>query len=88
MKEMNMISTMSKLALALGIIGAISLSIPSAEARTKQTNAKASQSIVIGAPQTLRRSYNYAPSLRRGVSGRYNNQMIRGTNYNPNQGAG
>jgi hypothetical protein len=76
---MNMISMTWKLAMALGIVGAITLSIPSAEARTKQSTAKASRGIVIGAPHVFRGSYNYAPSLRRGISRRN-----APTNYNPN----
>lgn len=85
-----MISTKSKLAMALGVVGAIALSVPSAEARTKRSNAKDVQSTVTGvagAPSgfqpSYRGSYNFEASP---ISGGINFRDGRnGANYNPNQ---
>jgi hypothetical protein len=88
---MKMISTKSKLALALGVVGAIALSVPSAEARTKRNAAKAQTNaqdqVVSGrrAEQPLfGRSYNFDPAFTSGgISFR---DGRGGANYNPNQG--
>ena len=85
-----MISTKSKLALALGVVGAIALSVPSAEARTKRSPAKNVESTVTGVagapsafPQSYRGSYNLEASP---ASGGINFRDGRnGANYNPNQ---
>ncbi len=82
-----MISTKSKLAVALGVVGAIALSVPSADARTKRTAAKNVQSTVTSAASTFqpsyRGSYNFEASP---LSGGINFRDGRnGANYNPNQ---
>jgi hypothetical protein len=70
-----MISTTWKLATVLGVMGAVALSAPSAEARTKRA-AKNVQSTVTGAPNVYlpshRGSYNYelAPTSRGFLDGR------------------
>jgi hypothetical protein len=89
---MKMISTKSKLALVLSVVGAIALSVPSAEARTKRNAAKAQTNaqdqVVSGrrAEQPLfGRSYNFDPAFTSG--GGINFRDARGgANYNPNQG--
>jgi hypothetical protein len=115
-------TTSWKLATALGLVGAIALSVPSAEARSGRNAAigfgVAAGALALGAAAAASQpryyydsyydgpyayapqpyvydSYNYieAPtpffygSSVRG-SGRYNNRMIPGTNYNPSQGGG
>jgi len=88
-----MISTTSKLALALGVVGAIALSVPSAEARTKRKAPTAEQT-VIGNPFAYQGPGYQTPSYR----GSYNlysngysggginfNDGRNGANYNPNQ---
>ena len=87
-----MISTKSKLAVALGIAGAIALSVSSAEARTKHRSAKARASVqdTVGGVNVTRpslgRSYNYAPGLAIGGGGGINYRDGRnGANWNPNQ---
>lgn len=84
-----MISTKSKLAMALGVVGAIALAVPSAEARTKRSAAKNVESTVTGvagAPAfqpSYRGSYNYEASP---IIGGINFRDGRnGANYNPNQ---
>jgi hypothetical protein len=88
-QENKMISTKSKLSVALtvalGVVGAIALAVPSAEARTKHHAAKvhrtASDAFV--RQPTFRGSYNYAPPLSSG--GINFNDGRNGANYNPNQ---
>jgi hypothetical protein len=89
-----MISTTSKLALALGVVGAIAVSVPSAEARTKRSAPRAQQTIT-GNPFAYQAPVYQAPSYR----GSYNlyggggyaggginfNDGRSGANYNPNQ---
>ena len=88
-----MFSTTSKLALALGVVGAIALSAPSAEARTKRSAPKAQQTITSN-PFAYQPPVYQAPSFR----GSYNlygggysggginfNDGRNGANYNPNQ---
>jgi hypothetical protein len=88
-----MISTTSKLALALGVVGAIALSAPSAEARTKRKAPTAEQTVT-GNPFAYQGPAYQAPSYR----GSYNlygngyaggginfNDGRNGANYNPNQ---
>ena len=85
-----MISNTSKLALALGVAGAIALSISTAEARTKRTSAKAQANVEsnVGSRANINqpsvgRSFNYDPGLS---SGGINFRDGRnGANYNPNQ---
>jgi hypothetical protein len=85
-----MISTKSKLAVALGVAGAIALSMSTAEARTKQSSAKARaavQDTVVTRPavnqRSFERSFNYDPGF---ASGGINFRDGRGgANYNPNQ---
>ena len=89
-----MISTTSKLAFALGVVGAIALSVPSAEARTKRKAATAEQTITGNNPFVYLGPGVQAPSYR----GSYNlygggysggginfNDGRKGANYNPNQ---
>jgi hypothetical protein len=99
-KEKKMISTNSKLALALGVIGAIALSIPSAEARTKRSTPKAQSSVITDpfayqAPTWRDPVYSREPSFRgsynlyggNGYSGggiNYNDGQ-NGANWNRNQ---
>jgi hypothetical protein len=85
-----MISTKSKLALTLGVAGAIALSMSAAEARTKRKPAHAQanvQSNVGGGVTTNQRifgrSFNYAPAVSGGAIN-YNDGRL-GANYNPNQ---
>ena len=77
-----MVSTKWKLATVLGVVGAIALSVPSAEARTKRA-AKNVQSTITGAPSAYlpssRGSYNYAPT-----SGGFLDGRNGPTNYNRN----
>jgi hypothetical protein len=87
-----MIGTSSKLALALGVVGAIALSVPSAEARTKRSAPKAEQTITSSPSVYLgpayqarsnRGSYNLYGG---GYSGGINfNDGRSGANYSPNQ---
>jgi hypothetical protein len=92
-KEKKMISTKSKLALALGVVGAIALSVPTAEARTKRSAPKAERTVT-GNPSLYLGPAYQAPSYR----GSYNlygggysasginfNDGRNGANYNPNQ---
>lgn len=82
-----MISTKSKLAMALGVVGAIALSVPSAEARTKRSPAKNVESTVTGAPNAFqpsyRGSYNFEASPA--IGGINFRDGRNGANYNPNQ---
>lgn len=93
-----MISTNSKLALALGVVGAIALSVPSAEARTKRNTPRA-QSPAITEPfayqapsyrdpyrePSFRGSYNlYGGGGYSGGGINYNDGQ-NGANYNRNQ---
>ena len=92
-----MINTKSKLALALGIVSAIALSAASAEARTKRSAPKATQSTVTGNPFAYQPSpYPQYPQSYRGSynlydGGGYSGGGINfrdgrnGANYNPNQ---
>jgi hypothetical protein len=88
-----MFSITSKLAVALGVVGAIALSVPSAEARTKRSAPKAEQTIT-GNPFAFQAPAYQTPSYR----GSYNlygggysggginfNDGRNGANYNPNQ---
>ena len=71
----------SKLALALGVVSAIALAAPAAQARTKHHNEK---SIVSGSQRVhrLHRSYNFVPAPLPGIGiGEPNGP----TNYNRNQ---
>lgn len=82
-----MISTKSKLALALGIAGAIALSMSAAEARTKRGPAKNVQTTVTRAANVnqpaYRGSFNYEAAP---TGGGINFRDGRGgANYNPNQ---
>jgi hypothetical protein len=89
-----MISTNSKLALALGVIGAIALSAPSAEARTKRSTPKAQSSVITDpfayqAPTyrepSFRGSYNlYGGNGYSGGGINYNDGQ-NGANWNRNQ---
>ena len=89
-----MISNKSKLALALGVVGAIALSVPAAEARTKRSAPRAQHTITSN-PFAYQAPVYQAPSYR----GSYNlyggggysggginfNDGRSGANYNPNQ---
>lgn len=89
-----MIGTKSRLALALGVVGAIALSVPSADARTAhtkrspasvQTNARSGDVVSnpFAAQQSYRGSYNsFAAPLSGGINF---NDGRNGANYNPNQ---
>ncbi|MDQ8726248.1 hypothetical protein [Bradyrhizobium sp. LHD-71] len=81
-----MISINSKLAVILGVAGAIALSAPSAEARTKRTSAKAhnaaSSAPVVRQP-SFRATYGFVPGPAGG--GINFNDGRNGANYNPNQ---
>jgi hypothetical protein len=92
-----MMSTGSKLALALGIVGAIALSVPSAEARTKR-NAPKAQRTITSNPFAYQPPGYQAPSWRGSYNlyggnpyGGYSGGSINfndgrnGANYNPNQ---
>jgi hypothetical protein len=91
-----MISAKSGLAMALGIAGAIALSMSAAEARSSKRNpAKAQAKVVQGAAESranvYRRSYrgsfNYQAAPTRGVGGggiNFNDGSL-GANYNRNQ---
>jgi hypothetical protein len=62
--------TKSKLAIALGVVSAIALSMPSAQARTKHHRAKSLESTVTSAPdayQPFYRGYNYEPAPLMGI---------------------
>jgi hypothetical protein len=90
-KEKKMINTNSKLALALGVIGAIALSAPSAEARTKRSTPKAQSSVITDpfayqAP-TYRDPFNYREPSFRGSYNLYggNGYSGGGINYNDGQ---
>ena len=83
-----MISTTSKLALALGVVGAIALSVPSAEARTKR-RAPTPEQTVTGNPfvyqaPSYRGSYNLYGGGYSGGGINFNDGR-NGANYNPNQ---
>ena len=80
-----MISIKSKLAVALGVVGAIALSVPPAEARTKRSTAKVHRAVTGShAYQPLGRgSYYYAPAPAIGAINF--NDGRNGANYNPNQ---
>jgi hypothetical protein len=94
LRRRRMIGTTSKLALALGVVGAIALSIPAAEARTKRSAPQAQQTIT-GNPFAYQAPVYQTPSYR----GSYNlyggngysggginfNDGRGGANYNPNQ---
>jgi hypothetical protein len=85
-----MISTKSKLALALGVAGAIALSMSAAEAASTkrkpvqaQTNVQSNVGGVNANQPFLGRSFNYDPGV---TSGGINFRDGRnGANYNPNQ---
>lgn len=83
-----MISTSSKLAIALGVIGAIALSVPSAEASSNKRSSTNVHRTVTPADAyvrqpTLRGAYNYAaPRNSGGIN--FNDGRF-GANYNPNQ---
>lgn len=90
-----MISTTSKLALALGVAGAIALTMSTAEARTKRNAPKAqtsAQGQVVNGPsasqpfssqRSYRGSYGYLPAP---AGGGINFKDGRaGANYDPNQ---
>jgi hypothetical protein len=84
-----MISTTSKLALALGVVGAIALSAPSAEARTKQRSAPKAEQTVTSNPfayqaPSYRGSYNLYGGGYSGGGINFNDGR-NGANYNPNQ---
>ncbi len=79
--------TKSKLAVAVGVAGAIVLSMSAAEARTKQgpkARANAQETVTGSVNQpSFGRSFNYDPSV---TSGGVNFRDGRnGANYNPNQ---
>jgi hypothetical protein len=92
-----MISTNSKLALALGLIGAIALSVPSAEARTKRNTPKTERTVITD--PFAYQAPSYRDSYREpSFGGSYNlygggysggginyNDGRNGANYNPNQ---
>jgi hypothetical protein len=61
--------TKSKLTLALGVVTAIALSAPAAQARTKHHNGKSVQSSVSHARHVdrLHRSYNFVPAPLPGI---------------------
>lgn len=81
-----MISMKSKFAIALGVVGAIALAVPSAEARTKRVQPKAQNTAVSGASvgqQSFGRAFNYsAPAAGNSINFR---DGRGGANYNPNQ---
>jgi hypothetical protein len=73
--------TKSKLALALGVVSAIALSVPAAQARTKHHNEKSMQSSARHVYR-LHRSYNFIPAPVPGIGiGEPNGP----TNWNRNQ---
>ncbi len=82
-----MISISSKLAIALGVIGAIALSVPSAEASSKRSTTKVHRTVapadVYVRQPSFRGAYNYmAPPSGGGINF---NDGRGGPNYNPNQ---
>ena len=83
-----MISTSSKLAMALGVIGAIALSVPSAEASSKRSTTTKVHRTATPADAYVRQpsfrgAYNYmAPPSGGGINF---NDGRSGANYNPNQ---
>ena len=84
-----MISNKSKLALALGVVGAIALSVPAAEARTKRSAPRAQHTITSSpfayqAP-SYRGSYNLYGGGGYSSGGINFNDGRSGANYNPNQ---
>jgi hypothetical protein len=79
----------SKLAVALGVAGAIALSMSSAEARTKHRAARAQATVQdtlvggVNVQPSFGRAYNYEPGF---AGGGINFRDGRGgANYNPNQ---
>ena len=73
--------TKSKLALALGVVSAIALSAPAAQARTKHHNEKSMHSSSRHVYR-LHRSYNFVPAPLPGIGiGEPNGP----SNYNRNQ---
>lgn len=74
--------TKSKLVLALGVVSAIALSAPAAQAGTKHHNEKSMQSSSSRHVHRLHRSYNFIPAPLPGIGiGEPNGP----TNYNRNQ---
>lgn len=87
-----MISSKSKLALALGIVGAVALSMSSAEARTQRVAPRAQSTVTTTSPFAYAPSYpSYRGSYNLYSGGGYQggginfNDGRNGANYNPNQ---